>query len=87
MMRAIYTPGISAHAYQRFRQRVGEATVSQIDDYLLTDEMRDWLAWGVCRVLNYKGMNIAVDHGVIVTVVVAGSGSWFSKNLKAMADG
>ncbi len=86
MMRAIYTPSISAHAYQRFRQRVGEATLSQIDDYLLTDEMRDWLAWGVCRVINYQGMNIAVDQGVIVTVVVAEPGSWL-RRLPAMADG
>ncbi len=86
MMRVIYKPSISAHAYQRFRQRVGEATYEQIDDYLLTAEMRDWLAWGVIRVINYKGMNIAVDHGVIVTVVVAGPGS-SRRNLAVMADG
>ena len=86
MMRAIYKPNISAHAYQRFRQRVGEATHAQIDDYLLTDEMWDWLAWGVCRVFNYKGLNIAVEQGTVVTVVTAGPGA-SRRNLTVMARG
>ncbi len=86
MMRAIYPPSISAHAYQRFRERVGEATHKQIDDYLLTAKMREWLSWGVCRVINYKGLNIAVNQGAIVTVVVAGPGA-SRRNLSAMADG
>ena len=71
MMVALYKPSISAHAYERFRQRVGEANGAQIDEYLLTDEMRDWLAWGVCRVNNYKGMTIACQNGVIITVITS----------------
>ena len=77
MMREIYKPSISAHACQRFRERVGEATNAQIDEFLLTPEMRNWLAWGVCRVINYKGLNIIVDEGVIVTVMFVRAGASF----------
>ena len=69
MMRAIYTPSISTHAYERFCRRVGPATCAQIDEFILTDEMRDWLSWGVTQVKNYRGLMIAADRGRITTIL------------------
>ena len=75
MMREIYTPSISTHAYKRFRQRVGPAKCAQIDEFILTDEMRDWLSWGAVNIKNYRGLMIAADHGTITTLRPNGPGS------------
>ena len=77
MMKEIYPVSISAHAYQRFRKRIGDASVSQIDDFILTDEMRNWLAWGVIRVNRYKGLNILAREGIIISILADAPGMVF----------
>ena len=64
----IYQVEMSAHAIERFRERVFDASDETVRAYVLTPAARAWLAAGATAINGHNGLRIYAKHGVVTTV-------------------